>query len=210
MTKPALCVLMLLALATPAAAQARHGFVEGGVLADYNPTLRADQATTAGVTGSAGVFITPRWSLRLEIDYPQWHGTHGTGESRVADHIEAFDIQEDGRAPSLSLLVGRSHAQKSRVSFAWVAGVTATRREFRTSGWTERRDLQGNVTRHTEIDRQYPGNTWWAATAGADMTIALTNQLALIPQIRVHTYGGLSEHTSEVFVRPRVVLRWQF
>lgn len=49
-----------------------------------------------------------------------------------------------------------------------------------------------------------------SATAGADMTIALTNQLALIPQIRVHTYGGLSEHTSELFVRPRVVLRWQF
>lgn len=210
MTKPALCVLLLLTLATPAAAQTRHGFVEGGFLADYNPTLRADQTTTAGVTGSAGVFITPRWSLRLEIDYPQWHGSHRSGENRVADHLEAFDIQDDGRSPSMSLLVGRDHAQESRVSFSWVAGLTATRREFRTSGWTERRDLQGNVTNHTEIDRRSPGHWWWAGTAGADITIALTNQLALIPQIRVHTYGGLSEHTSEVFVRPRVVLRWQF
>jgi hypothetical protein len=210
MTNPGVCVLLLLALATPAAAQPRHGFVEGGVLADYDPTLRADQTTTAGVTGSAGVFITSRWSLRAEIDYPQWHGRHRSGENRVLDHLEAFDIQDDGRSPSLSLLVGRDHAQEWRVSFAWVAGLTATRREFRTSGWTERRDLQGNTTNHTEFERRFPSYRWCAGTAGADIMIALTNQLALIPQIRVHTYGGLSEHTSQVFARPRVVLRWQF
>lgn len=210
MTKLAVCGLMVLILATPAAAQTRDGFVEGGFLADYDPTLRADTTTTAGVTGSAGIFITPRWSLRLEVDYPQWHGTHRTGESRVVDHIEAFELQEDGRSPSVSLVAGRHYAQESRVGFSWVAGLTATQRESRTNGWTERRDLQGNVTDHTDIDRRGRGYTWWAATAGADVTIALTNQLALVPQIRVHTYGGLSEHTSEMFVRPRVALRWQF
>jgi hypothetical protein len=210
MTRPAVCGLLLLTVATPAAAQTRQGFVEGGVLADYDPTLRADKDTTAGVTGSAGFFITPRWSLRLELDRPQWHGRHWAGESRVVDRIEASDLQEDGRSPSWSLLAGRHYAQESRVSFSWVAGLTMVRREFRKSGWTERRDLQGNVTSHTDIDRRYPANTWPAVTAGADVTIALTKQLALVPQIRVHTYGGLSEHTSDLFVRPRVAVRWQF
>jgi hypothetical protein len=42
------------------------------------------------------------------------------------------------------------------------------------------------------------------------MTVALTKRLAVVPQIRVHTYGGFSEHTSEFFVRPRVTLRWQY
>jgi hypothetical protein len=205
-----LCLLLLLPLATPAVAQTRHGFVEAGILADYDPTLRTGQNTSAGVTGSAGVFITPRWSLRLEINYPQWHGTQRSGENRVGDHIEAFDLKEEGRAPSRSLLVGRDLGQASRVRFSWVAGLTTTQRQSRTSGWTERRDLQGHVTTHTEINRRSPDYRWWAATVGADVTIALTGQLALIPQIRVHTYGGLSEHTSELFVRPRVTLRWQF
>lgn len=210
MTAPALCVLLLLTLAPAAAAQTRSVFIDGGVLADYDPTQRADVTTTAGVTGSAGIHLTRRWSLRLELDYPQWHGSHGAGEQRVADHIEAFDLRDESRSPSLSLLVGRHSARDSRVRVAWVVGLTATRRESRTSGWTERRDLQGNVTRHTDIDRQSPGYRWWAATIGADVTIALTRRLALVPQLRVHTYGGLSEHTSDLFVRSRVVLRWQF
>ena len=210
MTTIAVCVLLLLGLVAPTAAQTHRGCVEGGVLADYDPTLRADQATTAGVTGSVGVFITPGWSLRLEIDYPQWHETHRRRENRVAGHIEASDVQDDGRSPSTSVLVGRDYALESRVHFSWVAGVTVTRREFRMRGWTERLDLQGNVTNHTEIDRRSRGHTWWAGSAGADMRVPLTNPLALIAQIRVHTYGGLSEHTSQVFARPRVVLRWEF
>lgn len=210
MTKATLCVILLLTLAPSVAAQTRNGFVDGGVLADYDPTLRADTTTTAGVSGSVGAFVTRRWSLRLELDYPRWHGSHGAGEGRVADHVEAFDLREDMRAPSLSLLAGRHYAQESRVSVSWVAGLTATRRELKTSGWTEQRDLQGNVIGHTDIDRRYPGHRWWAATAGVDITIALTKRLAVVPQIRVHTYGGLSEHTSEVFVRPRLSLRWQF
>lgn len=98
MTQPSLCVLLLLTLAAPAAAQTRRGFVEGGFLADYDPTLGADDATTAGVTGSAGLFITPRWSLRLEIDYMQWHGSHRSGETRVVDHEPARPDSADSRA----------------------------------------------------------------------------------------------------------------
>lgn len=210
MTRNTIYGLLLLTLATPAAAQTPYGFVEGGILADYDPTLRADTTTTAGVSGSLGVFFTPRWSLRAEFDYPQWHGTRRTGESRVVDHLEAFDLREDGRAPTWSVLAGRHYAQDSRVGFAWVAGLTAAQRHSRTRGWTERRDLQGNVITRTDIDNDSSGYTWPALTAGADVTIALTNRLALVPQIRVHTYGGLSEHTSDFFARPRIALRWRF
>lgn len=210
MAKLVLSVLLLLMVVTSAAAQTRRVFVEGGVLADYNPTLRADETTTAGVTGSAGVFITPRWSLRLEVDAPRWHASHRRGETRVVDRIEAFDLHDEGRSPSISVLAGRDHPLSSRVGLAWVAGLTRTQREFRTSGWTERRDLDGHVTAHTEINRRSPTHTWWAGSIGGDLTVALTERLQLIPQVRVHTYGGLSEHTSEVFVRPRLVVRWQF
>jgi hypothetical protein len=202
--------LLLLTVATPAASQTRSGFVEGALLVDYDPTQRADADTKAGVSASAGVFITRRWSLRLEIDRPQWHGLHRTGESRVFDHIEAHDLQHDNRSPSWSLLVGRHYRVESRVSAAWVAGVTAASRDSQVNGWTERRDLQGNVTKHTDIAEDYGDYTWPALTAGADVTIALTKRMALVPQIRLHTYGGFSEHTSDTFIRPRVALRWQF
>lgn len=203
--------LLLLTLATPAAAQTRAlGFVEGGLLVDHDPTQRKDNDTTAGGTAGAGVFITKRWSLRFEADYPMWHGMHRTGESRVANHVEAFDLQEDSRSPSWSVLAGRHYRQNARVGVAWVAGLTIASRDSRTRGWTERRDLQGNVTAHTAIDRGSPDYHWPALTGGIDVEIALTRRLALVPQIRVHTYGGLSEHTSDLFARPKLALRWQF
>ena len=209
MTRTAATGLLLLALAAPASAQTRLGFVEGALLADYDPTLRSDTTTTAGVSGAAGFFLTPRTSLRVEFDYPAWHGTHRTGESRVADHIEAFDLLEDDRAPSWSVLVGRHYGQENRASVAWVAGLTATDRQSRSSGWTETRDLDGNVIEHLDAARQNDGYRWIAGTAGADVAIKLGARLELVPQVRVHMYP-FSEHTSLLFVRPRIGVRWQF
>jgi hypothetical protein len=62
------------------------------------------------------------------------------------------------------------------------------------------------VTRRTSLRLEID---WYAVTAGGDMTIALTRHVALVPQVRVHAYP-YSEHTSLVFVRPRVALRWRF
>src|SRR5688500_17974870 len=192
MTTPATTAamgLLLLSLAEPAAAQARFAFVEAGLLADYDPTLHGDTTTKAGITASAGVFLSRRWSLRAEVEYPQWHGTTRSGESRSVPNgiprIDRFDLLEERRPTSMSVLAGRDVPPDHRVNLTLLGGVTITRRDSRTSGTIDVFDVDGNLIDHEDLRRDSGGYNWLALSAGADATIALTERLALVPQIRV-------------------------
>lgn len=216
MTRPATTAaigLVLLSLAAPAAAQTRLAFVEAGLLADYDPTLHDDTTTKAGITGSLGVFVSRRWSVRAEVEYPQWHSTTWSGESRSVPNgiprIDRFNLLEERRSPSISVLAGRDATPDSRVNLTLLGGVTITRRDSRTSGTIDVFDVDGNLIEHKDIRRDSGGYNWLALSAGADAAIALTKSLALVPQIRVHSYL-YSEHTPLMFVRPRLALRYTF
>lgn len=202
--------LSLVALATsPGAATAQAVFVEGGTLADYDPTLRSDTSTTVGWSGGVGVFLSRRVSARLEVDFPQWHASDRSGRRQVLQRIEVSSLREEARAPSISALVAGHIRPASRVSFALLGGGTVTTRSWRNTGFVEILDLDGNMVERRDIANNGDGHRWFALTFGTDATVALNRRLALVPQLRVHSYL-LSDHTSLLFVRPRVSLRWHF
>jgi hypothetical protein len=111
-------------------------------------------------------------------------------------------------APSVSLLFG-VHARPARVSLGFFVGGTSASRSSRTVGFTERRELDDRLVVRHEIDRVDKSYQWLAVSGGAEADIAITRRLSLVPQLRVHSYL-LSEHTSLVFVRPRLSVRWWF
>ena len=165
--------------------------------------------TTIGVSGGVGVFLTRRMSVRLEFDLPPWHASQQSGRARLPHRIEVHSIREENRAPSFSGLIAGHLRSGSRVSVAILAGCTSATRSWRDSGFVDYLDLQENVSEHHEVANSGSNYRWLAVTAGADAAVSLTKQLAVVPQLRVHSYL-FSDHTSLVFVRPRVLLRWQF
>lgn len=185
------------------------GFVEGGALLDVDPTLRSQMTTTSGVAVGAGVFVTPRLSMRLELELPKWHASDYEGRGRVASHIEAYSQREERRSPSASFLVGYDIRPMTRLNMTLLAGGTRATRATRSRGFTERYTLDGVLLDHRDFDHSDDNHGWLAVSAGVDAAIAVTKHLAVVPQLRLHSYL-YSEHTSLMFVRPRLSVRWRF
>ena len=181
-------------------------FVEGGTLADYDPTLRSETSTTVGLSGGIGVFGSRHISARVELDVPQWHTSDISTRNRVLQRIEVSALREEARAPSISGLVARHIRPASGVNFAVLGGATVTTRSFRHAGSFEVLDSDGTLIEHRDITTDGGGHKWFALTVG---TVTLNRRLALVPQLRVHSYI-FSDHTPLLFVRPRVSLRSQF
>jgi hypothetical protein len=156
-----------------------------------------------------GVFITPRFSLRLEFELPAWHASDYEGRGRVASHIEAYSQREERRSPSASFLVGYDLWPMTRVNVVLLAGGTGAKRASRSRGFTERYTLDGVLLEHRDYDHRGGNYEWLAASAGVDAAFVVTKHLAIVPQVRLHSYL-YSEHTSLMFIRPRLSLRWQF
>lgn len=73
---------------SPTALTAQTVFVEGGTLADYDPTLRSETSTTVGLSGGIGVFGSRHISARVELDFPQWHTSDISTRHRLLQRIE--------------------------------------------------------------------------------------------------------------------------
>ena len=153
--------------------------------------------------------MTPRFSVRLEFEVPDWHASDHAGRGPVANHIEAYSQREERRSRSVSLLFGYNIRPMTRLDIALLAGGTRAKRATRTRGFTERYTLDGVLLEHHDYDRSYGDYEWPAVSCGADVAIAMTNHLAVVPQVRLHSYL-YSEHTSLMFFRPRVSVRWRF
>ena len=97
----------------------------------------------------------------------------------------------------------------TRLNIALLAGGTRAKRASRSRGFTERYTLDGELLEHHDYDRSDGSYDWLAVSFGADAAIAVTKHLAVVPQLRLHSYL-YSEHTSLMFFRPRVSVRWQF
>ena len=199
----------MISLGTRAVAAQGKGFVEAGALLDVDPTQRSQTTTTSGLTIGGGLFMSPRFSARLEFDLPDWHTSDSAGRSRVATHIEAYSQREEGRSPSVSLLFGYTMRPVTRFNITLLAGGTRAKRATRSRGFTEKYTLDGALLEHRDHDRTYDSYEWPAVSFGADAAIAVTKHLAVVPQLRLHSYL-FSEHTSQMFFRPRVAVRWQF
>ena len=202
-------VLSFMALAAlPTEIDAQTVFAEAAGLADHDPTLRSDTNTTIGVSAGIGVSLSPRVSVRLEFDLPRWHRSESSRTARLPQRIEVRSIREENRARSISALVAGHIRPMSRLHVAVVGGGTRASRDSRRAGFVGVLDLDGRLIDHREIASD-SSHTWLALTGGSDAAISLTRRLALVPQLRIHSYLPPA-NTPLVFVRPRVALRWQF
>ncbi|HVL68002.1 MAG TPA: hypothetical protein VM364_12130 [Vicinamibacterales bacterium] len=205
---PAVAALVLL-LAVPQVSAQQQFIADAGLVVDSDPTLRSRTTTTVGITGAIGLFLSDRVSLRLELDLPGWHVSNLAGESRVRNHIERHAIREEARARTVSILLARHVGRGRRFGGAVLGGLALATRASRSSGYTARLDLDGTVLEHRTVSRADDGFTWRAVTLGGDVTIPVSRTVAVVPQVRLNSYF-YSDHTSLVFVRSRVSLRWGF
>ena len=110
------------------------------------------------------------------------------GRGRVASHIEAYFQREERRSPSVSLLFGYDIRPVTHLNIALLAGGMWAKRASRSRGFTERCTLDGELLDHHDYDRGDGSYDWLAVSFGADAAIAVTKHLAVVPQLRLHSY----------------------
>ena len=196
----------------PSRAHAQRVFVEGGVLADYDPTLRSDTTTTtAGIAGAAGLVLSRRFSVRVEFDVPRWHTSLHSRRTVRPQRIEEYEVREYDRAPAVSVLVGYHVRPSSRVEVVLLGGGTVTTRQAHLVGYERVLNLDGSLIEHRDIDHRFDDVAWAAVTGGAEVALSLGRHVAIVPELRVHTYlSFFGVEPSLTFVRPRIMTRVRF
>ena len=195
----------------PSRAHAQRVFVDGGVLADYDPTLRSETATTAGVAGAAGLVLSRRFSVRVEFDLPRWHTSLHAERTVRPQRIEEYEVREHDRAPAVSVLVGYHVRPSSRVEVVLLGGGTRTTRQARLAGHERVLNLDGSLIEHRDAGHRFDDVAWAALTGGAEVALSLGRHLAIVPELRVHGYVSFfGVEPSLIFVRPRIMSRVRF
>jgi hypothetical protein len=72
-------------------------FVDAAGLVDHDPTSFGPTGTVAGVGAGAGIMLSPHFSIRFEVDLPQWYVRGSSYRVRVLDHIEANSSRDARR-----------------------------------------------------------------------------------------------------------------
>jgi hypothetical protein len=203
--------LLMFAIAPrEAAAQSRpiSVFVEGAFLEDHDPTRFGPTGTRPGGGVTLGLMVSPRYSLRFDLEIPDWYTTTDTFNNTVGDHIEVNSHRQGDRTIAYAMLVGRHYQPYRGLALTLAAGVTSTEREGRSTGFTELRSREGAILRHSDFDQHW-GDQWLALTLGLDAEFVVMPHLAIVPEVRLHTYPP-SDSPASLITRPRIAVRWRF
>jgi hypothetical protein len=179
-------------------------FVGGGAIVDNDYTWASPAIGSVGFTASAGVDVSRHLGVRLGVDVPQTITTRS--ESSTAT-LHVTSIQRR-RSLSWSGLIDMHGRLSDRVRLGFVTGITAARRpdEFDTS--IDELGPGGVVLRHRESSTPYTF-TWWGATAGVELPLALSDRMSIVPEARA-IWFPLAEYGRTTIFRPGVALRWRF
>ena len=212
-----------------ATARAQPGiYVTGAVFADLrrgsgvtSPDSTTMDTTTAGGGVRVGAFLATRWSLELGVDVgapadvtssisPASLGSPldvlGAGPSIV---VVNFDRQVRTRVTATSILFGYHPPARGRLQAGFKGGMS-----FVHSDSTLTSSLGYRVTdpRFAPIVLLPAPTTTtitsvnldMAATAAAELAIALSTHAAIIPEMRAFGFGN------QIILRPGACLRWSF
>jgi hypothetical protein len=173
-------VVLLSALAGGVHAQTIR-FVEGGVISDIYPYGNAIVAPTPGVTAAIGAQLSNRWTVRFEASVPRFnadvyeHDLFGSNERRTS-----YTRQ---RMETFSGFVGRVYPVTRIVTFTPLIGFGMVDARYASESLVTRQD--GTTQRFG--DGSHADHLRMAAFAvGADVAVAVTSRVAIVPQYRLH------------------------
>jgi hypothetical protein len=203
-------------MATPAAGQA-SGLAVGASVLGGNDS-RDDRLPSQFLGGGVDVvtFLSPRFSVGLEIDVPRTRAYGGTFRTPHADgSADVSFVQNTFRGTTIAAVVGRHFVWDGRVNVSLVAGLASERRSFGQSGYHDTIDASGVIVTHQTFDISGGPNvfTWLQVPLGFDAEIALRPHLSLVPQLRFYfdplafMNDGCCDGTQG---RARVAIRWRF
>jgi hypothetical protein len=203
-------------------------FVEGGAFVGIerlshtstqppNASLIDLSGTTVGGKVSVGAFLSPHWSVRMEVAasnrlkktatlpppivvQPLSSSVGQPGAVIFPPIVVTRHIQNDYRAPSATVLVGYHTTRGHRVAVGFLGGLMFLEERQHSRSQTSYSGIviPPLITETTTINYRA------AAATGIDVDIAFGEHLSFVPQVRADVFlGGLS-------VRPAVAFRWNF
>ena len=207
-----------------AGAQDARAYVGGGGMLSTQDAHRQGSApslpttgaggTTIGVTAEAGTFLTPRIALGMEIGLPR----RFTSVQEI-DHLRAFQYESRHREMTISGLVRVMAGFGHGVQLGVVGGGGFVQESTRQ----RRRDQMGPLPTFPPVFGPYSQEhsfTRWtvAAVVGADVAIAITPRVAVVPQVRAHfvrrssdpSQPGWALGLSSIVLRPAIGVRATF
>ncbi len=177
------------------------------------PTTGAGGAAI-GVTVEAGGLLTPRVALGVEISLPRRFTS-----TQETDYLRVFQQESRHRDVVISGLVRGTVGSARRVRVGVVGGGGVVQEGTRQ----RRRDQEGPLPTFPPLfgpfSEEYSFTRWTvAALAGADVEIAVTPHVAVVPQMRAHfvrrssdpSQPGWALGLSSVLLRPAVGVRATF
>jgi hypothetical protein len=184
-----------------------------------NASVADLSGTTVGGRVGVGTFLSPQWSVRVEVAVPNLLKSTTTLPPPIllplpspvvvvpAPIVFTQQIQRDYRAPSGAILVGYSTTRRHHIAISYLGGLMMLEERQHTVNQTSIGPVAG-VSIPTPTQRtETTVFTYRAAAAtglDVDVDIAIAAHLTLVPQIRADVFlGSLS-------VRPAVALRWNF
>jgi len=209
-------------------------YVSGAVFADLrrgsgqtSPDSTTLDATTAGGGVRVGGFLAARWSLELGVDVgattdatasllpaslalPTSLGSIG-GVSGIPPSfvVVTFDQHIQTRVTATSILLGYHPPARGRLQAGFKGGMSFVHSDSTLTSTLGFRVTDPRLapivllpapttTTTTSVDRDI------AATAAAELAIALSAHAAIIPEMRAFGFGN------QIILRPGAAVRWTF
>lgn len=185
--------VLIVSAATAAFAQGRSSalFLDGALLGDRDARGRIESPMTAGAGGAIGFRISDHFSLRFEAEVPVMH-TYTFGD-------QSFSGTDRFRTTTFGALAAGHFQAHRRVNLAFLAGLS-------TAIWETRRSILFDNSSAGSGPRDYHWTSHGGAlSAGVDAAVNLTPHVAIVPEVRVHTFWEFNTAT-----RTKVAVRWTF
>jgi len=195
-------IFVLLLLAFSAAARGQNTgsalFVEGALIGDHT---RSQSSLALGGSGSIGFRLARHFGVRFDVEVPTLQTrTLNTDSPGVARTIFSFS----SRTITYGVMAAGDVQTHKRVNLAFLAGLSVAAPETRGSGYTEVLAQNGSAVRREDLNSYWSDHTG-ALSYGVDVAVTVTSHVAIVPELRFHTYGEFTTVT-----RPKVAVRWTF
>jgi hypothetical protein len=206
LTSAALALLLCNAAAATAQPEL---FVESGIFQSRDE-FATDGSPAAGVAIGGGAVLSHLISVQFEWQSARdsgWQNAPGGPErffSTGGSTYESLD-RSAGHSTTYSALVAVHSREYWRVALAVVGGATRADGHSTRSGIREQRTPANVVTERRAFEDRSCRRSL-VPTAGFDVTVAITERLSVVPELRLH----LARFPLGTIVRHGVVGRWRF